>query len=397
MASIETRTRKDGRTAYVLRFYRNGKNRIISFDSNYTMEDVEEAKEYVDRILLAEKKGEFYDRATRVYLETAPQDLQWRFASAGIGEAKKFNSLKESWREFIRWKYGQVVPSTQLVWKQIGDRLFSIFDGGRAMRTITEREAQDARTELSKVYREATVSVTIGRFRTFWTWAVNKGYAERNVFLAVKKGSSVNRSKDFQIPREWTERILDACPTQNWRTLFALWRIGGLRQQEPLHLTWDCVNWEKKRLLVYSPKTACYEGKESRLIPLFPILERELAASFEIAPEGEPYIVYENRRRNFDTGFKRILFWAGLTPWQKLFQNMRSSCENDLIEDGYPAHVVGAWIGHTTKVQELHYLRVLDSFFDMAVGTNQENAERTRVNENFCCVNEKPARVNETW
>ena len=174
MASIETRTRKDGRTAYVLRFYRNGKNRIISFDSNYTMEDVEEAKEYVDRILLAEKKGEFYDRATRVYLETAPQDLQWRFASAGIGEAKKFNSLKESWREFIRWKYGQVVPSTQLVWKQIGDRLFSIFDGGRAMRTITEREAQDARTELSKVYREATVSVTIGRFRTFWTWAVNK-------------------------------------------------------------------------------------------------------------------------------------------------------------------------------------------------------------------------------
>lgn len=284
-------------------------------------------------------------------------------------------------RAFVRWKYTQVAASTQAIWKLIGDRLFALFDEGRTLRSIGEQEAHAARDELTKIYQEATVSTTIGRFRTFWTWAVDKGYAEKNVFQSVKKGSCVNRNKDFQIPREWTDRILDACPSQNWRTLFALWRVGGLRQQEPLQLTWSCVNWEKKRLLVPSPKTSRYEGREARLIPLFPILERELSASFEMAPEGEPYVVYENRRKNFDTGFKRILFWAGLPPWKKLFQNMRSSCENDLIEDGFPAHVVGAWLGHTSKVQERHYLRVLDAFFDRAVAEKSaEFADRQAEN-----------------
>jgi hypothetical protein len=45
---------------------------------------------------------------------------------------------------------------------------------------------------------------------------------------------------------------------------------------------------------------------------------------------------------------------------------MRASAENDLIQDGYPAHVVGSWIGHTPKVQLQHYLRTLDSYFDKA-------------------------------
>ncbi len=52
---------------------------------------------------------------------------------------------------------------------------------------------------------------------------------------------------------------------------------------------------------------------------------------------------------------------------------MRASAENDLIQDGYPAHVVGSWIGHTPKVQLQHYLRTLDSYFDKATQP-QENA-----------------------
>ncbi len=377
MPTIVELKRKDGRIAHSLRFYRNGERVKISFDSSYSRSEVEEAGRIVEKIIVAEKKGEYLDRQTRSYIESASPDLQRRFSLAGFEIANRFATLKDAWKEFVDWKYSQVAPSTQTIWKLIGDRLFSIFDKGRLLQSITEADARNARIALSNIYSEATVATTIGRFRTFWTWAESRGYVETNVFQSVKKGSDVNRERDFQIPREWTERILDACPSQNWRTLFALWRIGGLRQQEPLQLTWNCVNWEKKRLLVPSPKTSRYEGRESRLIPLFPILERELGRSFEECPEGELYIVWENRRKGFDSGFKRILFWAGLSPWSKLFQNMRSSRENDLIEDGYPPHVVGAWLGHTGKVQERHYLRVLDSFFDKAAEA-PENTERSR-------------------
>ena len=104
---------------------------------------------------------------------------------------------------------------------------------------------------------------------------------------------------------------------------------------------------------------------------------REGATSWEKAPEGEKYVVWENRRKNFDTGCKRILFCAGLQPWQKLFQNMRANAENDLVEDGYPTHVVGEWIGHTPKMQLQHYLRTLDSYFDKATQPQENTKEKT--------------------
>ena len=379
MATITIRNHKTG-DSYLLRFIHHGKRVSISFDSTYKLADVELAQRMIENVQTAERHDETPDRLTRTYFETAPLELQQRFSRCGISLARNCETLASAWKTFIAEKATTTAPSTQLIWKTIGDRLFSLFDKNRVMRTITVTEALACRDQLVKVYAEATVATTIGRFRTFWTWAGKREIVETNVFQQVKRGSDVNRRKDFQIPREWTQRILDACPSQNWRTLFVLWRVGGLRQQEPLLLTWDCVNWEHKRLLVPSPKTSRFEGRENRMIPLFPELERELSASFEEAEEGETYIVSENRRKAFDSGFKRILFWAGLQPWPKLFQNMRSSAENDLIEAGYPDHVVGAWIGHTSRVQSRHYLRVLDSYFDVASAiTTQKNPITTRL------------------
>lgn len=375
MAMVEEMKRKHA-SAWRIRFYKNGRHRSLCLNSKYTREEAEEIAMRIDRWALAEQKGEPIDRATRTFFETSPSYLRQRFATIGIVEARAAYTLGDAWDEFFAEKSAEVSGSTQIIWRQVGDRLSNLFNFNRLVSDVSELEASESRKRLAEVYSEATVAMTIGRFRTFWSWCVKRDVTSTNVFENVRKGSTVNRSKDFQVPREWTDRILEACPSQNWRTLFVLWRVAGLRQQEPLHLTWDCVNWEKKRLLVPSPKTSRYEGRESRIIPLFPILERELSASWEEVPEGEKYVVWQNRRKNFDTSFKRILFWAGLPPWQKLFQNMRASAENDLVEDGYPAHVVGEWIGHTPKVQLKHYLRTLDSYFDKATQTQETSREK---------------------
>ena len=379
MATVKERKRK-GASAWEIRFYRNGRRQCLNLNSNYTRTDAEEVGTMLDRWTLAEHRGETLDRTTKAFFETAPSYLKQRFAQLGILEARAAYTLKDAWNEFFVEKSAEVAGSTQLIWNLVGERLKRLFDERRLVSEITELEALESRKRLAEVYSEATVSMTIGRLRTFWNWCVKHDVTDQNVYEGVRKGSTANRSKDFQIPRDWTERILDACPSQNWRTLFVLWRIAGLRQQEPLLITWDCVNWDKKRLRVPSPKTSRYEGREDRIVPLFPILEKELSASWEEVPTGERYVVWQNRRQNFDSGFKRILFFAGLTPWQKLFQNMRASAENDLVEDGYPAHVVGAWIGHTPKVQYQHYLRTLDAYFDRATQdtlTTREKPKKT--------------------
>ena len=76
-------------------------------------------------------------------------------------------------------------------------------------------------------------------------------------------------------------QLLDACPNQDWRTIMALARIGGLRCPSELQqLRWSDINWEQNRFLVRSPKMERHEGKQERIVPLFPELREELDRHF---------------------------------------------------------------------------------------------------------------------
>ena len=58
----------------------------------------------------------------------------------------------------------------------------------------------------------------------------------------------------------------------------------------------------------------------------------------------------------------------GVKPWPKLFSNLRSSRETELV-DNFPLHVVTKWIGHTPEVAKMHYLQLLDKHWNSAATT----------------------------
>ena len=62
----------------------------------------------------------------------------------------------------------------------------------------------------------------------------------------------------------------------------------------------------------------------------------------------------------------RIIKRAGLKPWAKLWQNLRSTRETKLADE-FPAHVACAWIGNSEVVANKHYLQVTDEHFAQAV------------------------------
>lgn len=76
---------------------------------------------------------------------------------------------------------------------------------------------------------------------------------------------------------------------------------------------------------------------------------------------------YRSVRQILSTQFERIVCRAGIEPWPKLFQNLRSTRETELMED-YPAHVVCVWIGNSEAVARKHYLQITDDHFAKAVG-----------------------------
>jgi hypothetical protein len=80
---------------------------------------------------------------------------------------------------------------------------------------------------------------------------------------------------------------------------------------------------------------------------------------------------YRSPAVNLRTQFLRILAKAGIEPWPKLFQNLRSSRQTELTET-WPAHVVCAWIGNSEVVARDHYLQITDGHFARAAGASED-------------------------
>jgi hypothetical protein len=156
-------------------------------------------------------------------------------------------------------------------------------------------------------------------------------------------------------------------------------RYLGVRvPSEPFSMTWDCVDWERRRIRVPSPKTAVH-GKSFRIVPIVPEVRPHLEAVFELAPEGSRYVFEELRRRdslraaergfwcalNLRQGLLRLLTRCGLRPWPRLWHNLRSSAQTDLA-NRFPSHVVCEWLGNTRAVAADHYLQVTDAHYEQA-------------------------------
>ena len=127
-------------------------------------------------------------------------------------------------------------------------------------------------------------------------------------------------------------------------------------------------------MTVRSPKTEHHAGRESRQVPIFPELLPHLEEAFELADEGDEFVItrYRSQDANLRTQLQKIIRRAGLEVWQKPWQNLRSSRETELVET-FPVHVAAAWLGNTEAVANKHYLQVTDAHFSRAVKSGAES------------------------
>ncbi len=222
---------------------------------------------------------------------------------------------------------------------------------------------------------EGTIRKRCNNAKQFFRVATRKNLIPSNPFIDLKSAAISNRSRDYFISREEAQRVLDACPDLQWRTIFALSRFGGFRcPTEHVALRWDGIDWggssgdgSGAKMLVHSPKTEHFQGGESRWVPIFPELRSYLEEMFEQAKPGAEYVItrYRDPNVNLRTQMLKIISRAGLKPWPKLFQNLRATRETELAEK-FPIHVVCAWIGNTPKVAKDSYLQVTDDHFAKA-------------------------------
>ena len=223
-----------------------------------------------------------------------------------------------------------------------------------------------------------TAGQNVKRCRQMMREAVKAKLVTENPFEGVKIDLSSDKSKNRFIDAATASEVLEGCPSQEWRVLFALVRYGGLRcPSEVLSLKWNDIHWDKNRFKVTAPKTERY-GKGGTMVPLWPELRVELDLLFSMVSPGietpaDGFVItsYRYSESNLRTQFGRITEQAGLTKWPKPFMALRATHRTELEQTGlFTNHALNEWFGHSGAVAELHYLQVTESDFHTAASLN---------------------------
>jgi len=381
MASIST-NKKNG-TKRILFRGADGERKSVRL-GKVTMRSAESVKTKIEDLVTAATTGHTPADKTSRWIAGLEFELHSKLAKTGLVKPRGVGALGDFTQSYIDGRV-DIEASTRVNLESARRHLITFFKPDTAMRNIGPADAEDFRLYMvSEKLADNTARRIIGRSRQFFTAAIKRGLIQTNPFDGIPASVRANQDRFYFVTREETQKVLDACPDDEWRLIIALARYGGLRcPSEILALKLADVNWEHDRVCVPSPKTKRYEGKASRMIPLFPELRPWLLKVFDQAEPGTEYAItrYRGGKTNLRTQMLKIIRRAGIEPWGKPFQNMRSTRETELAET-FPMHVVCKWIGNSQPVAAAHYLQLTDEHFTRALKDQSDSKAAQNASQN---------------
>ena len=364
---------------------KNGTKRLVFNDHNgkrhfvrlgeVNVKQADLVKTRVETIVSAKILGQSFDAETSVWLRDIGDELHEKLAKTGIISPRLATTLGGFCDQFL--VKIKVKESTKRTMKQATDTLIKHFGYEVNPKSITVELVERLSESMKKArLSHSTIDKRIKTARQVFAAMIRAKIISENPFREVKVTPTINEERNVYVEREQVARIIDTIPDPEWKLIVGLSRYCGLRApSEILSLTWDCILWDKKRIIVKSPKTEHYEGKDSRIIPMFEGILPLLEAVYEQAePGGSPFVIAcrrgifdqltDGRNTNLGTLFKKYILRAGETPWPKPFHAMRASCETDLLNDGrVKPHTIARWMGHSIQIALKHYARIKDDDF----------------------------------
>jgi integrase len=321
----------------------------------------------------------------RVGNEPLPESLQrwlsscdrWlieAMANAGLCDPPNDVTVVEFFEKYIQDR-----PESRRDWqKNHNNTLQAVkryFGSDVLLRDVSSEDAQQFRRWLAteakptgkdmpkQGYAEATVAGHIKICRKIFKHAEKQQIVHANPFKTVEAGSQKNSDRQFEIDRDMLQRLLDVAPDRHWRLLILLVRIGGLRTgSETRALRWRDVDFVNREINVPGAKGKNRpDGSRNirwRIIPIYPELLEPLKDCFD---PTEEFVLYgiTGTDANVYNKFRKLVKKAGLTPWPRLWHNMRASRDSELTAAGIPDFIVSQLQGNTVQVSRDHYKMVL--------------------------------------
>ena len=319
---------------------------------------------------------------TQRWLDEAPRKLVNKLASKGLAEARGVSgklTVGEFLANCIAAKQ-DAKPTTVEVYQRAVKSADSYF-GTSNIRSITRDDAAGFKvwleTQGNLNGRGLAPTTATHRFRFVrecFTKAVQQRLISENPFHGHHGFSESNPDGFIYFPLESAQALISQARRPEFQLYVALCRIAGLRQTEPMNLSWADIDFDAGKMTVEATKTARH--KRYRTIPIWadirPLLERQRESSksdrvisqrrwdYDAPDRGTRRTVGNNLTNELQREMRRLnLQWIA-KPWN----NMRKSGEIDATNTGkWKPHTIQRWWGHSERVQREFYLHPTDDDF----------------------------------
>ena len=353
----------------------------------------------VEKLIEARCTGQPLDLSTGEWLNQISDSIYESLVRFGLCKPRaRVNmapSVEEWVTKYIDQRRGDLKTGSIERLEQSASRIKKHFGKTSRIDEVTPDSAADWRAAmLANGLSEATTRLHCRNAKSIFAEAERRELIRKNPFGRLKS-SSIAAQRKRNVTAEEATNILKACPSLDWQVLFGLARFGGLRIPSESHiLTWENVDWERKLLRVYAPKT-----DSTRVVPIVPRLMEILKKARELAA-GESETIVQMSTNNLHRNFEKLLKAAKIEVWDDLFQTLRRSCETDFAKH-HPQGAVSRWIGHSMRVSEQHYLMDDESVLDAATrldyrGEKADSGEKKRAAESAAEGSRIVSQVEET-
>ena len=419
MGSISTDKKDQKRYVY----YDKNENLCSIWLGKISMTVADSFRCYLDRMMNAHLMGVAFDAETSRWLGDLSDKYYNKLVSKGlVPPRKKTATLGEYIPKLIKSRAKTVSSQTIEIWEQSKKSLYCYFGEDKKVDAITRIDAESFRSWLVSNGRldgkgglkPTTVWKQLQHVIAFFEAMVKGEEISKNPFEGLTMSPVVDTDRNKYVDEKFIYQVIDILPDSEWRLLAVLWRFGGLRgSSEPLLLRWEDVLWDEGKIIVHAKKTKRYEGKATRVIPIFPELLKPLQEAYEQAGKEAVYVIekhipaylrnvadrskLDKIKANFGSIFNGYIKRAGLKHIPKIVNNLRASMENDLLNQKYgisSIQVITEWLGHSPRTMLKHYGRVREE--DYRKVTGHKPVQSLLQNESQIFDSTKTAEIYES-
>ncbi|MEI6261232.1 MAG: site-specific integrase [Deltaproteobacteria bacterium] len=257
--------------------------------------------------------------------------------------------------------------------------------GLKRLGEITPFDIERIKRDLQKASRAIrTIEYTFAVIRQVYNYAKDRNiYDGESPTKRVKLQKFDNKRIRFLSPDE-AGALLDEIKKhslQSYRmSLLSLYT--GLRLGEICKLTWDCIDFQNKRVLIIAPKNG-----EDRTVFMVPIVHQMFN---EMEPGDHNSLVFHSKTndkiifvsKTFNRAVDHLGLNAGITDRKKkvVFHTLRHSCASQLAMSGADLPTIQNVLGHKTLAMTERYSHLSNEHIENALNRLQDRMNPVKSN-----------------